>query len=365
MGRKIEIEVSENLYSDLLKEAQGQGYNLQQYIELKMNEGIKGKGLQAAKKLIVKELQNTINRIEALRPEELETEDKSNRILVYSYQSLMQQSITLPQELEDRIALFREREWLEERLFYLIVSRKKPVGMIGILPQQEPMPYGDYLHIYGLYLEKDLQTKKNLAYMAGYIQAIAKQEKALNVDISNTATNIPEHQLKEMGFHSFSTSWLMKGMLKDRKEVDNSRKATEEVIELKGGLLQEYILSERILPIRLLVKGWEKRESSIEAEKISLQLQASEAISYILIKERLLFNESAELRLNILVKPIGVYDPRILEEIYIDALTKAAAEGEEATTVICLPEELKALESKLKTTSTIEIKWYRSLINGS
>lgn len=364
MKRRIEIEISEALYSELLQAAEEQGCSLQQYIELKIAHETEGKKLAAMKKFIVMELQHTMNKIQALRPEELEMEEKSNRILVYSYQALMQQSTALPQELEDKITFYKEREWLEDRLFYIIISRKRPVGIIGIMPQQEPMPYGDYLHIYGLYLEKALQTKKNLTYLSGYLQAIAKQEKALNIDVSNAATNLSEEQLQEMGFHAFSVSRLVKGKLQAVAPELRIQKIEKATVELEDAPFQEYIMSERTLPLSLLVKGWQKRISSVEVEKVSF-MQGSESMSYILIKEKLLSHGNTELKLNILVKPIGVYDLKVMEEIYVNVLTEAAKEGNDFTTVICLPEELKALDTMLKVTSAMAIKWYRSLINGS
>jgi|GEM_PF-6112503 len=364
MSRKIEIEISENMYLILSKAAEELGSTLEEYVSLRVNEGLEGKELQAAKKVLIKVLQDTIKRVEDIKHEELEFENKGSKILVYSYQSLLQQSSSLSKEIADRIENYKDKGWFNERLFYFIISKKEIVGLIGMQTLEEPMPYGQYLCIYSLYLGKSLQTKKNLNYLAGYIQAIAKQEKLTNVDISNVGTNLSKELLKGMGFYSFSSANYLKGRIK-ASEIKVSIDLIKQVnLNLTKAILEEYILTERTLPIQLLINSWEKRSNPITIEKISFPLDTEE-LSYILIKELVDDDDETENRYTILVQAGNLYDIERLELIYKNAFAKIYNTVGETDINLCIPKEIQYLESFIEVQSSRKLKWFRRLVTSN
>ena len=365
MGKKIEIEISDEMYSILSKAAEEFGSTLEEYVGLKVNEGLVGKGLQAAKRILVKELQDTIKRVESIKYEELEPENKGNKILVYSYQSLLQQSNSLSREITYRIENYKDKGWFNERLFYFIISKKEIVGFLGMLPLEEPMPYGQYLCIYSLYLDKSLQTKKNLNYLAGYIQAVAKQERLTNVDIANVGTNISKELLKGMGFYSFSSAIYLKGRIKASEIKPNKDIINQENLQLTKEVLEEYLLTERTRPIQLLINSWERRSNPMTIEKVSFTLDSEEELSFILIREGIEGEKEAENRFTILVQAGNLYDIERLEAIYFNALDRIYNAVGEENIKLCIPKEIQHFESFIEEQSSTKLKWYRRLVTSN
>lgn len=364
MGKKLEVDISEVLYHTLQKDAEDAGISLEEYINRKLNEGFESKKVQTVKQILIKELQDTIKRVEAIKYDELEIENKNSKILVYSYQSLKQHSNAIPQEIVKKIDHYKEKGWFYEELFHLIICKKEIVGLLAMQPQEEPMPYGKYLFIYGLYLDKSLQSKKNMNYLAGYIQAIAKQEKTMNVDISNIGTNLSKDVLKGMGFYNFASSILIKGIVKREGVNESPVVINREEIQMTKGVLEEYLLTERLLPLELLMKGWSQRQNPLTTEKLTLSLDNKENLSFILVTERLTLEEDVVSKYILLIEPVNLYDIDILEGIYIHTIQGALQDGEGCTIHLCIPNEINHLESLFSEPNIKKAKWYRKLITS-
>lgn len=362
MGRRIEIEITEEIYSVLMKVAEEYGVSIEDYISLKVEAGLEDKGFKTAKKLIIKELQDTIKKVEAIKYEGLETENKGNKILIYSYNSLVQSSNDFPKEILKRIELYKEKGWFDPVWFYVIVCRKDIVGLIGMNQHEEAMPYGRYLFIYGLYLDKTHQTKQNLSYLSGYIQAVAKQAKIMNIDVCNAVTNLSSEGLKGMGFHSFSSTCCIEGILKS----DSTKEAAyikRESITLTAPVLENYLLPSRTLPLKLLMEAWGD-DKAITSERIVLRADEGDELSYILIKEEFKKASGLQCKYTILVSPIDSFDIVRLQYIYKNVIYGAPREKEASFINICLPMELEDLGSHFLQPSTGKIDWYRKVLTS-
>lgn len=361
MGRKIEIEISEELYSELLKAVEEYDGSLEEYISLKLKEGLQDRGLKAAKKLVIKELQNTIKRIDDIKYENLEVENKGNKILIYSFNSLSQSSNGLPSEILKKIDFYKDKGWFDPGSFYLIVSKKDIVGFCGMNLHEEPMPYGRYLFVYSLYLEKSHQSKNNLSYLSGYIKAIAKQAKAMNIDIANLGTNISAEGLKGMDFYNFSSAQYIRGVL-NSESVKVVPSQMCEAIVLTPLELEKYLLPTRTLPINLLIEGWSNKEALVKYERYTINSIEDGEISYILIKEELGEATEPQWKYTILVSPVDSFDKDRLENVYKNVLAEALTNKQDMTIGICIPEELSYLEEHFLKPRIQKINWYRRVI---
>ncbi len=356
MGKKVEIQLSNQLHNKLLKQAEEQTRTLEEHIlsiitEIEKNQD---KQIMDYKQYVAKELEMLINKIKG-EEEPNGFPLKKEKIIIYSLRMYKQK---LPKDLNEIIEYYQNKNWFNEEYFYLIMDRKKIVGYMGFNPQVEAMPFGEYLFLYTLYLSKEYQNSKNINYIAGFINAVAKKEKFYSVDISSVFTNIEEKSLLSMGFIKFDTAILIDGGIKNN--IDAKENIKHEKIQLNQVMEKGLLVSGRMLPIGFLYNRWMEKETDLETtlHKISKKHQS---VEFVVVKEKSQQNKDLIVKYTVLVEPDILFDKNSLRRIYKRVYYLLHQDYENKIQLI-IPDEL------LEEIEFIEIKgmkktcWYRKMI---
>ncbi|WP_026475796.1 hypothetical protein [Alkaliphilus transvaalensis] len=359
MNKKIELELSHEIYETLKKSAKRRGMTVDDYIEYLLKEGLakdqlRENNLIQYKDYIIKELETLLKKVKGLSNSD--DNPQNSKVLIYSYKMYKH---SLPKDIDQIIQHYKIRGWFNEDYFYFILDKKGIVGYMGLSLENEELPFGEYFFVYSLHLSKKYHNSQNTKYIAGFLQAIAKKSSCHSIDIASTLTNIDSKILEEMGFIKFDRAQIIKGVTKNKEyEV---MKCNQQKIKLEEVIDKNYINSGRSVPIRFLYRQWLEKEEEVDFTLYNM-LRNGKELEYIVVSEKINKGKDGYTKYTVLVEPTLLFDEVSLKSIYLTKMNNVMTNEKRGKVQISMPDELLEIGELMTEDTTTEVTWYRKLV---
>ncbi|MCC5911514.1 MAG: GNAT family N-acetyltransferase [Clostridiaceae bacterium] len=361
MKRRLEIEISEDLYIKLKEQSKKENSTVEEYIAYKIKETENYKyQLDTLKKTAVYGLQNLLYKLKTIDT----TPDKKTYKNV-KITSLVSYKNPLSKTLSEVVDAFKEQQDFNKESFYLLTDENKVVGYIGIDFHEEPMPYGVYGFIYVFNLSKSYHKKDVLTGIIRFLDNLLKEKRVYNLDIASNSSNLSQEQLKQLGFLELSEVYKGKVKIKNNILKDSSLKEHKiqniKMEDLDIKTLNQYISAARIFPMTYLYDRAIGKKKIIKIEKF---IYNEPQRTVFILKELIDLNDKKLYRYVILMEPISIYDKEILEEVYSDLIKYISKQEENTNIALEFPVEIKEYLGKyMEHTAFKKIFWYRKVIS--
>ncbi|MBM7613919.1 hypothetical protein [Alkaliphilus hydrothermalis] len=376
MGKKIEIELNNQLFEKINQLAEAKSMKLEDYLIslIKGNEGLQNQKLKDYQGYVIKELEALLDKVKG-RDGNGNSQQQKSKVLIYSYKTYRNE---LQKEIKDIVEFYKRKGWFNEDFFYLIQDRRGIVGYMGLNPQREELPYGGYMFLYSLHVAKSHQGQQNFKYISGFIHAVAKKEKYYSVDISSVSTNIEEKDLLSVGFKKFDTATLLRGKVElvDNEKIEDEKIVNELVdkrkqyevfkletkkIKLSDVIEKGYLSSGRMLPLGFLFAEWQKKEQKLEIRQLKIKVQQKE-IELILVEEGVEQGQDEIFQYTLLVEPNILFDEEILRHLYIEIIGDLVNQKSGKKIQLMVPEGLAEDIKFIEKEGKKKVLWYRMMV---
>ncbi len=245
----------------------------------------------------------------------------------------------LPKRFIKLIDYYKSMKWYYLENFYLITDGKNILGYLGLNINEEDAPYGKYVFIYALNLDKSYQNRSNIKYIINFVQSIARQSKCYSIDVLFENSNFTYEQLKELGFLVFTSIDMVKINNKTSGEVDiNLLKRNQSDIND----LDKFVPICKKEPLKSLFSRWKSRKDNIEIYR-NIYNEEDEKIEFISIKENKSFNNVKYNHFTLLVDSKYLYDDNYINKAI--SILKLIISKEDSNFIVSLPAHLNKITS--------------------
>ncbi|ABR48528.1 hypothetical protein Amet_2374 [Alkaliphilus metalliredigens QYMF] len=312
------------------------------------------------KKMIMGELKALIEKVENFNGIISDVDEGSNRLILISLKKFNGE---LPKEVGEAIKKHGEQGWGSQNQFYVMTNRKRVVGYLGINLYEEPMPFGKYVYIFALQLEKKYQSQINLKYIENFISAVARKAQCNYVDMTDDCCPLALDKVKHLGFVEFTSTSLFK-LNKQNSPIDFEMVSSQNIniSEIEG---THFIPSDRRLPLQVQLNQWKEENCTIEKFVINKN-QGQTPLTLLIIKRLGATKKNGTKNFyTFLAEPIVFYDDQLTNEVINIIINILGEKEQEEAFMIALPTACEVTISKYHWDYKLEsVKWYRKMVSN-